>query len=189
MAIRRLVQFLFLTCVFTAGAPGLDSTAAAAPAATKNVPTTIKSGKMEYDANTQIVVFLGNVYVKRPDFELWADKMTVYLDKSKQADQTGGGLGGQGMEAGDIDRIVAEKNVRLKSEERHGSCNKATYYAKEDKFVMEGNPLLWDNKKSTISGGTIVHFLSTNKSEVQNSAGITFYAPDKTENGSKGPRP
>ena len=94
------------------------------------------------------------------------------------------------MEAGDIDRIVAEKNVRMKSEERHGSCNKATYYAKDDKFVMEGNPLLWDNKKSTISGGTIVHFLSTNKSEVQNSAGFTFYAPDKTENGSsKGIKP
>ncbi len=85
------------------------------------------------------------------------------------------------MEAGDIDRIVAEKNVRLKSEDREGTCNKATYYAKDDKFVMEGSPRLWDNKQSTITGGTVVHYLSTNKSEVLNNAGITFYAPDKTD--------
>lgn len=152
---------------------------AAQAAAEKKVPTTIQSGRMDYDANAQIVIFTGAVYVKRPDFELWADKMTVYLEKSNKSDAQEGAS--QGMEAGDIDRIVAEKNVRLKSEGRDGSCNKATYYAKADKFVMEGSPKLWDSKQSTITGGTIVHHLGTNKSEVLNSAGITFYAPDNTD--------
>lgn len=157
----------------------MGDAAFAAQAAPKNVPTTIQSGRMEYDSNAQTVLFIGSVYVKRPDFELWADKMTVYLEK------TGSGASdnpaAQGMEAGDIDRIVAEKNVRLKSEDREGTCNKATYYAKDDKFVMEGSPRLWDSKQSTITGGTVVHHLSTNKSEVLNNAGITFYAPDKTD--------
>lgn len=171
------ILFILLLC-------GIGGTAFAAQATPKNqtapkkVPTTIVSGRMEYDANAQTVVFLGNVHVTRPDFELWADKMTVYLQNSGNG---GDGALTQGMEGGDIDRIVAEKNVRMKSEDREGTCNKATYYSKEDKFVMEGSPRLWDNKQSTITGGTVVHYLGTNKSEVLNNAGITFYAPDKTD--------
>lgn len=145
----------------------------------KRVPTTIQSGRMNYDANAQTVVFIGNVHVTRPDFELWSDKMTVYLENSGNAGATEGVA--QGMEAGDINRIVAEKNVRLKSEDREGVCNKATYYAKDDRFVMEGSPRLWDSKQSTITGGTIIHYLSSNKSEVVNNAGVTFYAPDKSD--------
>lgn len=168
----RILSVLLLCC--TCG------TAFAAPAAPKKVPTTIVSGRMEYDANAQTVVFIDKVHVTRPDFELWADRMTVYLENSGDAGGAEGGAA-QGMEGGDINRIVAEKNVRLKSEDREGTCDKATYYAKEDKFVMEGSPRLWDNKQSTITGGTVVHYLGTNKSEVLNNAGITFYAPDKTD--------
>lgn len=147
----------------------------------KKVPTTIQSNRMEYDSTAQTVLFSGNVHVKRPDFELWAEKMTVYLEKSGANGVASEGVGSQGMEAGDIDRIVAEKKVRLKSADREGSCDKATYYAKEDKFVMEGSPRLWDNKQSSITGGLITHYLSTNKSEVQRNVGVTFYAPDKTD--------
>lgn len=154
---------------------------AAQNGAPKKVPTTINSGRMDYDANAQTVLFSGSVHVKRPDFELWSDKMTVYLDGSGAAQSENSNLGGAGMEAGDIDRIVAEGNVRMKSEDRQGTCKKATYYAKEDRFVMEGSPMLKDNKQSTITGSAIVHYFSTNRSEVQSNAGVTFYAPDKTE--------
>lgn len=147
----------------------------------KKIPTSIQSSRMEYDANAQTVLFSGNVHVKRTDFELWAEKMTVYLEKSGQKNTGEGEENQGGMEAGDINRITAEKNVRMKSEGREGTCQKATYYAKEDKFVMEGAPRLWDSKQSTITGGTIVHYLSSNRSEVLNSAGVTFYAPDKTD--------
>lgn len=158
------------------------SAEAAEQGASKKVPTTIQSARMEYDANGQIVIFTGNVHVKRPDFELWAEKMTVYLDKSEQKNDASN-LGAEGMEAGDIDRIVAEKKVRLKSENNSGTCEKATYYAKEDKFVMEGNPILHDNKGSTVTGGAVVHYPSTNRSEVLRGAVVNFYAPDHTENG------
>lgn len=153
---------------------------AAAPAQ-KQVPTNIKSAQMEYDADRQVVIFTGKVYVKRPDFELWSEKMTVYLDKtasSQNEQQNASEVGG--MQAGDIDRIVAEKNVRMKSEDKDGTCNKATYFAKEDKFVMEGSPVLRDSKQSTVTGGTVVHYLSRNHSEVLNGADVTFYAPDNT---------
>ncbi|MDR2668788.1 MAG: LptA/OstA family protein [Desulfovibrio sp.] len=143
------------------------------------VPTAVNSGRMDYDADAQIVLFSGNVYVKRPDFELWAAKMTVYLDKSgkKPTDADA-----QGMEAGEIDRIVAEGNVRMKSDGRQGTCERATYYARQDKFVMEGAPRLQDGKQSVITGTTIVHYFSNNHSEVLNNAGVIFYTPEKTDN-------
>lgn len=161
---------------------------AAAPGA-KKVPTTINSSRMDYDADGQTVLFTGDVHVQRPDFELWSEKMTVYLDKST-AGQAAGAEGGDaptGMEAGDIDRIVAEGKVRMKSEDRSGTCDKATYYAKTDRFVMEGSPILRDAKQSTITGGTVVHYFESNRSEVLNNAGVTFFAPDKTERSKSGP--
>lgn len=145
----------------------------------KKVPTTITSDRMDYDANAQTVIFLGNVHVKRPDFELWSEKMTVYLDKSGKNNESLQGAGG--MEAGDINRIVAEKNVRLASENNTGTSDKATYYAKEDKFVMEGHPVLRDNKQNTVSGTSIVHYLSTNRSQVIGGGAATFYSEDHTE--------
>ncbi|MDL2207304.1 LptA/OstA family protein [Desulfovibrio sp. OttesenSCG-928-F20] len=159
--------------------------AALAAQAGKKVPTAITSAHMEYDANAQIVRFSGNVHVKRPDFELWSDTMNVYLDASSGSGQGGEGLGA-GMEAGDIDRIVAQGEVRMKSEDKQGNCDKATYYAKEDRFVMEGSPQLKDSKQSTITGGSIVHYFSSNRSEVLNNAGVVFYAPDKTESAKNG---
>ena len=86
------------------------------------------------------------------------------------------------MQAGNIDRIVAEKDVRMKSNDKEGSCQKATYYAKTDKVVMEGSPVLKNNKdQSTMKGSVITHYLKANRSEVQRPE-ATFFTQDKTEN-------
>lgn len=161
----------------------LPHTPAAWSAAPKKVATTINSSNMEYDANAQVVRFTGAVHVQRPDFELWADAMTVYLDATGQA--TGGAELSADMQAGDIDRIVAQGKVRMKNDDKTGTCDKATYYAKEDRFVMEGSPMLVDGKQSRVTGETITHYFNSNRSHVGRDAGVTFYAPDKTENGKK----
>lgn len=166
--------------------PGVTAQAAAASkAASGKVPTNITAARLDYNANTQIVVFSGNVHVKRPDFELWAAKMTIYLDKSGKpagdADTTTGS-----MQAGDIDRIVAEKDVRMKSDTKQGKCDKATYFAKEDKFVMEGKPVLTDADKSQIIGSKIIHYMNSNRSEVLGAEAM-FYTPDNSQK--KGGRP
>jgi lipopolysaccharide export system protein LptA len=162
---------------------GRQATAAEQSGIPRKVPTTITSDRMDYDANAQTLVFLGNVHVKRPDFELWSEKMTVYLDKSGKSNESAAQSSTAGMEAGNIERIVAEKNVRLKSENNTGTSEKATYYAKEDKFIMEGNPVLKDNKQNTVTGTRIIHFLSSNRSQVIGGGTATFYSEDRTEGG------
>jgi lipopolysaccharide export system protein LptA len=145
------------------------------------IATLITSSRMDYDATAQTVLFSGNVHVTRPDFELWSDKMTVYLEKSSktQAVPESGG-----MEAGDIDRIIAEGSVRMRSDKKRGTCDKATYYSKNEHFVMEGSPELRDERQSVITGGTIVHNFTTNHSEVLNTSKVVFYTPDKKEGSS-----
>jgi lipopolysaccharide export system protein LptA len=151
------------------------------------VPTSIKAASMEYNAQSQVVLFSGNVYVKRPDFELWASRMTIYLDKSARKNtESDPGAAEQDMRAGEIDRIVADKNVRMKSADKEGTCDKATYFAKEDKIVMEGGPVvLRDKDKSTIKGNIVTHYLSSNRSEVKGQGGVeaVFFTPDKVEKG------
>lgn len=159
-------------------APARESAVAEKSApGTQKVPTNITASRMEYDADGQTLLFTGDVHVQRPDFELWSDKMTVYLDKKEQGGDAADGLGG--MEAGNVDHIVAEDNVRMKSKDKSGTSQKATYYAKTDKFVMEGSPVLKDANQSVVKGHTITHFFSTNRSTVSR-PDIIFYAPDKS---------
>ena len=145
------------------------------------IPTTIMSDRMDYDAIAQTVLFLGNVHVKRPDFELWSEKMTIYLDKSGRSNGNAAQTSATGMEAGTIERIVAENNVRLKNENTTGTSEKVTYYTKEDKLVMEGRPVLKDNKQNIISGTSIVHYPSSNRTQVIGSGTATFYSEDRTQ--------
>lgn len=116
----------------------------------------------------QLVIFDKNVHVVRPDIEIWADRITVYLKPPKgDAQKKEGEKGGMpaGMAAGDVDRIVAERNVRMKSENRNGTCAKATYTMDDGVLLMEGDPRLTDGE-NTVTGETIKYFTEENRSEV-----------------------
>lgn len=163
----RLVPFLLsLTMAAAVAFPVPTACAqpkAAANPAQKSVPTTVTAQRMQYDANKQSVVFEGDVYVKRPDFELWSVKLTLHLGKSKEG-KSGGDVPG-GMDAGEIERIVAEKNVRMVREGRNGTCQKATYTTNDGLMVMEGSPVLFD-KENVVKGEVIYFYTRENRSEV-----------------------
>ncbi len=137
------------------------------PKPAKDVETRITSDQLTYEAEKHLVVFDKNVHVKRPDFELWADRINVYLKPAKNGAKEGGEKGGMpaGMASGDVDRIVAERNVRMKSENRNGTCAKATYTMDNGVLLMEGDPRLTDGE-NTVTGETIKYFTEENRSEV-----------------------
>lgn len=137
--------------------------ALAAEPASKNVPTAVTSERMQYDAGKQRVVFEGNVHVKRPDFEIWSSRLTLHLKKKDGAAEKKGTPGG--LDAGEVDRIVAEKNVRMEHEGKRGECQTATYTTSDGLLVMEGNPVLYD-KENVVKGEKILFYTRENRSEV-----------------------
>lgn len=163
--------------------PAVAADAKSPSAVRRDVPTAVKSDRMQYDAKGQVVVFEGAVYVQRPDFEMWAERITLHLKKKSakpgkpdtagDAAQGQSGQSGQpgmsGMDAGEIDRIVAERNVRMKRENRTGECEKATYTVDNAVMVMEGNPVLHEGDNS-IKGEVITFYTRENRSEVRGSA-------------------
>ena len=176
MNLSRITGLLPVFLLFALFAAAQAHAAPASPE--RKVPTNIQSDSMEYNAAAQTVVFSGNVHVTRPDFELWSKTLTVYLKKNPNASADTSGA--ESMRAGDIDRLVAAGNVRLKSEDKSGECQTLTYYADTEKVVMEGSPVLRD-PDSVIRSNVITHYMKTNQSHAGGGrVDATFQAPDKT---------
>ena len=141
------------------------------------IQTNINANRMDYNADRQVVVFSGNVHVKRPDFELWSDTLTVHLTKTADQDD---GRGIASMKSGDIAMIIAESNVILKSGTREAQAGKATYTVATDELKLEGPPTPWlRDKGNTLSAQTIFHHIKANKSSFKGSVNATFYTPEQ----------
>ncbi|SBV93962.1 OstA-like protein (modular protein) [uncultured delta proteobacterium] len=160
-----------------AAAPASSATGApGAPGAPKGNSTRIVSEKMTYDSNKNQVVFEGNVHVTRPTMEIWSDILTVVMDDSgkKTASSNSSSLGVNG---GKVDKIIAERNVRIKQENKNGTCGKATYFVNAGKITMEQNPVLVDGD-NRIRGKIINYYTESGKSEVLGNVDVQFTTDD-----------
>lgn len=144
----------------------------------KTVATDITAERMQYDAAGQKVVFSGNVHVTRPDFELWSSSLTAHLHKRESGSSGESGL--QNMNAGQIERIVAEGSVRMKAGIRTGTCGKATYTLADGKLVMERDPEIIDTSNNNrIAGDSIIFHTRDGRSDVVGRVRASFSTADK----------
>lgn len=136
---------------------------AAIPAQAQNAPvqTTITSQRVQYDTNAQTIIFTGNVHVVRPDVQIWSERLTVILAKNA----SGNTSTAEGISASEIEKLIAERNVRMTMGERNGNCDKATYTTTDELLVMEGNPRLYEGTNS-ITGEKILFYVAEDRSEV-----------------------
>lgn len=146
------------------------------------IPISITADTMTYEPDKDRVVFKGNVEASRAEFVMWSELLTMYLKPSgkKAADPARPGEGTEGetparsaapmlnpgIEPGDLDRIVAEKNVRFRYNTQSGTAGKATYTIDTGVLVLDGEPVLRDGENS-ITGNRIFYFLNENRSEVE----------------------
>lgn len=151
----------------------------ASSALAQTIPTKITSDRMTYDVNKNAVVFEDNVHVDREGVQLWAERITLHLKKKPVAPKSKAAPAATedptesvaspdpmaAVQGGDIDRIVAEKNVRLKYKTQTGQSQKATYFADQAMLLMEGDPILRDGD-NTLRGHNIRYYLNENRSEV-----------------------
>lgn len=171
--IRACFCFAILLCVATA--PSFSY--AAAP---KGENTRILSEKMTYDSAENQVIFEGKVHVTRPNMEIWSETLTLILDNSEKKASSGVGNSFGVNGGGKVERIIAERNVRIKQDNKLGTCGKATYFVNAGKIVMEQSPVLVDND-NRIKGRVINYFTETGKSQVIGDVDVQFSTNDNKE--------
>lgn len=162
MCIRFLIAALCLLAV-----AALPALAAEPTANLGKTPTKIESDSMRYDQAAGTVVFEGKVRVKRTDFALWSDTLTVHFapqDKG-QGKKAQGQSGNLPTDAGQIEKIVARGSVRIEREGKVGTCQTATYLVQQGLFSMEGDPVLQDGP-NTVTGQVVKLYFKDNRSEV-----------------------
>jgi lipopolysaccharide export system protein LptA len=165
----------FLCCLAAGLSPAApEAWAAAAP---KGGSTRITSEKMTYDSTKNQVVFEGKVHVVRPSMEIWSDLLTIFLDNSGKKAAPGSDGAAFGMEGGKVERLIAERNVLIKQENKSGSCGRATYFVNQGKIEMEQNPVLMDGD-NRIRGRVINYYTETGKSEVLGNVDVQFTTED-----------
>ncbi len=128
-------------------------------------PTKINADAMNYNAEKNVIEFSGEVYVEREDFSLWSDLLYVYLKDSVSQEGEENPDPMASMKSGDINSIVAEKNVRMKYGTNLGKARKVTFKADDEIIIMQGDPLLRDGDNS-ITGEEIRYYMKENRSEV-----------------------
>ncbi len=124
--------------------------------------TEITSEEMTYTGTKNLIVFTGEVYVLRSDFELWSDKLYVYLKAGADQDPAAAGAGSDD----NIEKIVAEGGVRIKGDGgREGRSELLTYYPDTEIVRLEEGPILIEDR-NTVEGEVIILNLKENTSQV-----------------------
>lgn len=148
-----------------------------------SVPINITADSMQYTQKGDQVVFTGNVLVVRQDLKIWAETLTVLLERkqgTKKDDKTAADKTPMD-DKGSIKRILAVGNVRLEADKgRSGTCGRATYEAASDLLTLEDNPILRDGP-NTVQGDIIKLHIKENRSEViggKKRVQATFVTPE-----------
>ncbi len=133
----------------------------------EKVETNITSDELTYYAEDQKIIFNKDVKVQRPDFELTAEQLIIYLKKQPEQPENAHSKSALPTEMtnSEIQKIVAKNNVRIQQDKHFGTCNVATYTEETGVIVLEGSPIL-TNGKNSVSGEKILYFTHEQKSEV-----------------------
>ncbi len=93
---------------------------------TGELTTITCSGPLEIEYNEGQAVFNDDVVITHPQGKMFSDKAIVYFD----------------IEAKKIKKIICEGNVKIERGSNVTLAKKATFYADEEKVVLEGRPHL-----------------------------------------------
>ncbi len=133
----------------------------------KKEPIVIESDTLEYLKTDNMVIYKGNVVVKKGDFVLKSNLLRIFLDTK-----------------GQIKKILALGNVRFIKGNRKGKSDKAEYFKDKNFIVLIGNAELQQDS-NIIEGDEIVYYLDTEKAEVKgkNKRVRTIFFPEEKGKG------
>ncbi len=144
----------------------------------KTTPVNVTASRLTYADSQRKARFDGGVTVKGADGTLTAGHADVFLQPREET------LQGKIVRTADspvstpsqIDRIVAEGQVRMQQPNRRGNGERLVYTAAERKFVLTGGPpSIFDAERGSTTGDSLTFFSGDDKVLVQskNSRAVT----------------
>jgi lipopolysaccharide export system protein LptA len=110
-------------------------------------PVHISSQQLEADYQAKVITFIGDVVAKQKEFTLYANRLFLFIDEKGE----------------EIQKIVAQGNVRMVQDNRKATCDEATYYHREGTVVLQGEPVVREGD-NWISGKRIIYYIDEQKS-------------------------
>src|SRR5262249_19016984 len=143
---NRLVSNSRITTIFQQSAP---PTARSSEMASRRQPqpVTISADSLDYTDQDRRARYLGNVKMVTQGTTMGSDRLDVHLSQ---------GMAAPGSE---VERIEADGRVRLSQPGRHGSGDRAEYFAGPGKVVLTGGPpILVDEQKGSTTGRRLTFY-------------------------------
>jgi len=122
--------------------------------------TEIRSDRLVYDKEKAMAEFDGNVHVRNARAALDSGKVRLHLKENNE-----------------IDWIEALTEVIIQTEDRKALADRASYYADDKKFVLEGDPKVKDGP-NVMTGDRITVWQESGRVVCEPNARILFY-PDE----------
>lgn len=165
---KKIIFLLFLTVLMASWLSGLDSLKAQEElkASSKGNATQIDSQKMVYNRQDKIINFYGQVHVVRPDFQIWCQEMTVFLKKGQEKKQPEDGKKQSLVGKREIEKIIAQKDVRMLWNERQAQSDEAIFDTTKQIITLKGNVLVKEGMNK-IQGQVAQFFLKEDRSEIR----------------------
>jgi len=119
-----------------------------------STPVSITSSRLTYTDDQHRAHFEGGVMVRGADATITADHLDAFMIPRSQA-SANQSFKGQGQ----LDRIVAERNVSIQEPTRRAQGEKLVYTVAEDKFVLTGSsPSIFDAEHGKITGDSLTFY-------------------------------
>ena len=143
-----------------------------------STPINVAADKLTYVDADREAVFSGNVRARSTEMNTSAESIQVFL------------LPGGGAGSNQLDRLIAQGDVKVQQPTRKASGNLLTYTAQEGKLVMTGSqanrPVISDDEKGQVSGDSLTFYIRDDRVLVdsQESSRTTTqtHIPDKSKN-------
>ncbi|MBI2081573.1 MAG: lipopolysaccharide transport periplasmic protein LptA [candidate division NC10 bacterium] len=147
--------------------------AAAAPAAAEAPPTvagggrapkagaiTITADRLEVDRKAHTATYAGNVVARDSALTILADRMEFTFDEAMQEVRT----------------VRATGRVRIAEQGgREATADAATYFAREEKVLLEGNARAWQ-EENVVTGTTMTLYLREDRHVVEGEGNARVHA-------------
>lgn len=120
-------------------------------AAEESAPITISADSLEVNRKTRVAIYQGNVAAndRGRGLSILADRIEFFFDERME----------------ELERATAVGNVRLSYGERRGAAERAEYFPREERAVLQGHPKVWQ-ESDVVTGCRITLLLREDRSQV-----------------------